>query len=558
MPPPKSGSKCCVDGCRNSCYNSPGTQFYRFPKIAWKLEQKNKWIEAIKRVNKYGWEPGLSSRVCSRHFIGNQKSDHPLSPNFIPTIFPTDEPKQSTSADCAVTQEETAGEYTSDMDVGRLIESTQMDQAKELPGLPTENPSVAWKLFNAFVFDDQISVTEDELVSYATDDLKLNLNELPGDMRDHLTVILLAYMNVWPGWHYKDDFLAGKFKKEVYFERFQKFMLYKMKSTVQGTYASAMKGLENQVVNSTKFNTPIKSEPEFSPYAISIQCPPVMLNTIVFSNVGEDVIMKQHLGSEWEDLSTTQLLNWPHVEVTFRTQDICFVRRQATEFVRYLNFLPHESNKTSQSIIEHVETLRSYGRQKNCYSYNFLEEYMKVYMEALKSTTRVSAQKLEEIQTILSQFLEDVRYIDVNNSIATNTVVLFRLSPLPFIRNKKLVRNNDREGDEARVGYCEIITPKIELVLLYFRAEQKDTPVLSFEYTDTIKASQNASTILPHISYKCTYCRQEYIGQNSKKTMFDHLKNEHKMEQHVRCTLCKKQFDVLNLAACRWKHKCHQ
>jgi hypothetical protein len=123
---------------------------------------------------------------------------------------------------------------------------------------------------------------------------------------------------------------------------------------------------------------------------------------IIFST--EDVIMKQHLGSEWEDLSTTQLLNWPHVEVTFRTQDICFVRRQATEFVRYLNFLPHESNKTSQSIIEHVETLRSYGRQKNCYSYNFLEEYMKVYMEALKSTTRVRSLMISCFQGFLLFF----------------------------------------------------------------------------------------------------------------------------------------------------------
>jgi hypothetical protein len=103
----------------------------------------------------------------------------------------------------------------------------------------------------------------------------------------------------------------------------------------------------------------------------------------------DDLIMKQHRAAVWQDLSTTQLLNWPHVEVRFRTQDICFVRRQETEFFRYLNFLPPESSQISESRIEHVENLPSYGRQKNCYSYIFLKEYMKVYMKALQSTGKV-------------------------------------------------------------------------------------------------------------------------------------------------------------------------
>jgi hypothetical protein len=164
-----------------------------------------------------------------------------------------------------------------------------MDKGKELLGLPTENPSVAWKIFKAFVLDDQISVTEDELVSYVIDDLKLNLNELPEGMYEcgHLTVILLAYMNIWPGWNDIGDFLAGKLKKELYFERFQKFMLHKM-STLQGVYTSAMRGLDDQVAKSPlEFNrSNNKSDPEFCSHAISIQCPAAMLSTIVFSNVG--------------------------------------------------------------------------------------------------------------------------------------------------------------------------------------------------------------------------------------------------------------------------------
>jgi viroplasmin and RNaseH domain-containing protein len=126
-----------------------------------------------------------------------------------------------------------------------------------------------------------------ELLSYATDDLKLNLNELPAGMRDDLITILLGYMNLWTGWKYKGDFLAGKFTKTHYFERFQKYMCYKMKNTVQWVYAaSVVKDLDDQQIKPVILNKPNNTDVEFSPYAIEIQCPPDMLSTLVFSNIG--------------------------------------------------------------------------------------------------------------------------------------------------------------------------------------------------------------------------------------------------------------------------------
>ncbi|KAK0071264.1 hypothetical protein PV325_013216, partial [Microctonus aethiopoides] len=34
------------------------------------------------------WEPSSRSRICSQHFVGGEKSEHPNSPAYIPTIFP--------------------------------------------------------------------------------------------------------------------------------------------------------------------------------------------------------------------------------------------------------------------------------------------------------------------------------------------------------------------------------------------------------------------------------------------------------------------------------------
>lgn len=259
--------------------------------------------------------------------------------------------------------------------------------------------------------------------------------------------------------------------------------------------------------------------------------------------------MKQHVAGAWKDLTTVQLINWPFVEVRFSTEDICFVRKQVTEYERYLNFQIHEC-EIKDTVIEYVDSLK----KKTCYAYNFLEEYFKEYTNCL-GIRKVQSDKLEEIETILGQFLEDVKYLNVNNSIATNTTVRFRLSKHPFCRNKKLVKTNITE--DARVAFCEIVYPKLEIVLLHFKAKQKDTPHISFEYTDKIKnCGIYGDLCLPQIQYRCTFCRISFDTRSSKTQMLNHLKRDHNMEQQVRCTSCKANFEVQNLAGNRWKHQC--
>ncbi|KAH0568630.1 uncharacterized protein LOC123269773 [Cotesia glomerata] len=84
-----SESGCCVPGCRN--YGKKrGVHFYSFSNVSHKKPQTEKWIKAIRRVDEDGtpWRPNKGSRICSQHFIGNKKSEHPLSPSFVPSIFP--------------------------------------------------------------------------------------------------------------------------------------------------------------------------------------------------------------------------------------------------------------------------------------------------------------------------------------------------------------------------------------------------------------------------------------------------------------------------------------
>ena len=71
---------CCAVGCHKYKKGS-GLQFYRFPSDP---ERKSKWVSAVSREN---WEPTEYSWICSEHFVSGSKSNNPLAPNFVPTIF---------------------------------------------------------------------------------------------------------------------------------------------------------------------------------------------------------------------------------------------------------------------------------------------------------------------------------------------------------------------------------------------------------------------------------------------------------------------------------------
>ena len=72
---------CCAVGCPNVYRKGSGIQFYCFPVD---LECHNKWIVAVNRQN---WNPTQYTWIYSEHFVNGHKSNNPLAPNYVPSLF---------------------------------------------------------------------------------------------------------------------------------------------------------------------------------------------------------------------------------------------------------------------------------------------------------------------------------------------------------------------------------------------------------------------------------------------------------------------------------------
>lgn len=72
---------CCTVGCSNVYRKGSGIKFYRFPSDP---EQKSKWIATVRREN---WMPNEHTWICSQHFVTGAKSNNPLAPNYVPSLF---------------------------------------------------------------------------------------------------------------------------------------------------------------------------------------------------------------------------------------------------------------------------------------------------------------------------------------------------------------------------------------------------------------------------------------------------------------------------------------
>ena len=75
------GKSCCTVSCTNGFTKGSSIHFYRFPDDP---VRRARWIST---VNRKDWTPNEHSWICSKHFILGEKSNDPVSLEYVPSIF---------------------------------------------------------------------------------------------------------------------------------------------------------------------------------------------------------------------------------------------------------------------------------------------------------------------------------------------------------------------------------------------------------------------------------------------------------------------------------------
>ena len=68
-------------GCTNRFMKGCGLSFYHFPKDPDRLKV---WLSAMKRKD---WTPNKNLQICTVHFVDGKRSNDPLLPSYVPSLF---------------------------------------------------------------------------------------------------------------------------------------------------------------------------------------------------------------------------------------------------------------------------------------------------------------------------------------------------------------------------------------------------------------------------------------------------------------------------------------
>ncbi|KAK4874908.1 hypothetical protein RN001_014268 [Aquatica leii] len=307
-----------------------------------------------------------------------------------------------------------------------------------------------------------------------------------------------------------------------------------------------------------------------SPYTVFIEGPPAVLNNIVFIEKDGDVVVKQHTGKPWINLSLTEFVNWPHVAVEVQLPDLHLTRTVSHVYDRFIGIKGDTMTFPENSHIIHITKLKS-DTELQPYTHRFFQCYVFQLIKVLSILPAISQERLVELRVILMQFLKDIEEINVySKTMSTNACVGFRIGNCRYIRNKKMVNNT---VDRNSISFYEIINPQINLMLTRFDVKQdtyklQQQDITTFESLNQLWFKFNRNNTHEDIvrmvrlvnesciKYTCTLCKEHFSGFQAYDQISSHFWNFHQSEQSVLCPKCGQQYELKVLAGQRWAHPC--
>ncbi|CAH1998046.1 unnamed protein product [Acanthoscelides obtectus] len=402
----------------------------------------------------------------------------------------------------------------------------------------------------------------EELNTILNNELMMNTKNLDSDLTDVLPYILCYYIKHWPGWQRSKEYFSGKLHFKDWYDKFKQYIVLKMNYAIRNAYPAAMKmeseemkaKLEKCITRGSQ--TDYLSTKGTSPCSIVINCSSNAVNTLVFTDSEDNIVIKKHPPLKWPDIHLRDLVNWPYVTVKFISPEFSFERKNCGTFQRYLAFANMQFPSFKQDYIEEVSIIDE-NSPRFCYTAKLLGKYVTEYINVLETVGEATRAEINIIAILFDEFLKDIEEMGMNNTMASNSSVVFNIGRNHYSRTKKITKGNTAmTGMKAEVNYCEMFIPKMATSLFYFTPFQ-DTKAndVSFVYLNEFKNNvrTDVQELFPKVNYKCEFCN---IQHTTPMNMLAHLTQMHSMEPNFICPKCTKPLRVPNLVHSRWKHEC--
>ncbi|VEN45423.1 unnamed protein product [Callosobruchus maculatus] len=432
--------------------------------------------------------------------------------------------------------------------------------------------SILRKCFLCLVDRKVLNLDVDVLNTILSNELYMNLEVLEPNLAEILPLMLAYYIKYWPGWQRSREYYSGKLHFKNWYDKFKQYIAIKINYAIRNGYPAELQSNTEAAREKLSKHVTRGSQTDYlgtkgmSPCSIVINCASSVVNTLVFTDseenisvtiplIPDNILIKKHPPLKWPEITMRDIVNWPFVTVKFISPEFCFERKNCGTYQRFLSFANMQFLPFKQEYIEEVSIIDE-KTPRFCYTAKLLGRYVTEYINVLEMLGKATHQEINIIAILFDEFLKDIEELNMNNTMASNTSVVFNIGRNHYSRTKKITKGTSMTGMKSEVHYCETFIPKMETSLYYFNAVQDmNAADVSFVYLNEFKnkTRTNVLELYPQVIYQCDFCEQQW---RTPMEMLLHLTQTHSMEPNFICPKCTKPLKVANLVQSRWKHEC--
>lgn len=154
------------------------------------------------------------------------------------------------------------------------------------------------KCFSALVDRKQVNLELDVLKLMLKHELQINTETLDENLSSVLPFMLALYIKNWPGWQRSKEYYSGKLNFKDWFEKFRQYIVVRLNYLIKNGYNLAIEMLREDMKkekSSVSNEVMLKSQDSqtdylmpksVAPFTISIECPPKLMGSLIFTENG--------------------------------------------------------------------------------------------------------------------------------------------------------------------------------------------------------------------------------------------------------------------------------